>query len=72
MLHWADLLLKVSGLQNPGLKTGAAKADCWKKTLAGVLAKIIMTSMCFKIKADPQLSSDRKVSSLYGSAHSKA
>jgi len=30
MLHLADLLLKVSGLQNPGLKTGAAKTECWK------------------------------------------
>lgn len=32
-----------------------------KKTFAGMLAKVMMTNMSFKIKADAKLSSERKV-----------
>lgn len=32
-----------------------------EKTFAGILAKLMMTNMSFEIKADAQLSSERKV-----------
>lgn len=70
MLPWADCAWGCLAFEtwDRKLRLEELKAG---KTFIGVLAKLTVTSLCFQMKVDHQLSSEGKVSPLLNCAHAE-